>query len=161
MNKINKESIILMIIFILLLIVSALLSLTVYRKYVFVSMIGSIIDILFMYKSLNKKKSNIEEYKELIEYINKTYSALLVSVNQIPEMYNKDIIYVNTFEDLLNVQGEVDKPIFYKSYGREIIYFVIDNNLFCYTIIKLDKSKSSLINEVIKKNIPLPALKRV
>lgn len=111
---------------------------------------------IYVYFRNNRSSSTI--FKSKIKSILKTYDSILVKIDKLPNMKNKDIIFIDKFEDLINTQGETKKPIFYSQTDNTCAFVLIDHNLVCYSIIKED---SNLIDPFENKLITCSAERNV
>ena len=74
-------------------------------------------------KENDSTKPNFEiEYKKII----KTYYSMLVCINDMPDFNDKTIVKVKTFDDLLIVQEQLQKPIYYIENTNSISFMVIE-----------------------------------
>lgn len=114
--------------------------------------------VLVLYKHNTRTPESI--FKSKIKNIINTYDSVLakVNVNILPDLSDKDIVYIDKFEDLIDTQGETKKPIFYSIAERTVSFVLIDHNLVCYSIIRenedlIDPVERKLIVAKEKKNV--------
>ena len=125
-------------------------------SYITATLFVIVVAILTMY--IIKTRSTKSLFKSKIKNIINTYDSILVKVDILPDLSNKDIIYIDKFESLIKSQGEVKKPIFYSVNEKTASFVLIDNNLVCYSIIKetedlIDPVESKLMIANAKKNV--------
>ena len=137
------------ILILLLLVVTILLLISSFKVYVFVSLTALVIISILFYNYISNTKSEDALYNSFVNNIMKTYFSILVEVEEVPSLDNKDIVRVKTFDDLLNVQEEVHKPIFYIKDEDSFVLFVIDSSLACICELKRNDNIASTIDKVI------------
>lgn len=125
-------------------------------SYITATLFILVVAVLIMY--IIKTRSPESLFKSKIKNIINTYDSILVKVDILPDLSNKDIVYIDKFESLIKSQGEVKKPIFYSVTEKTASFVLIDNNLVCYSIIKenedlIDPVESKLMVANAKKNI--------
>ena len=105
---------------------------------------------------MKKNKSNFE--KE-VDKILKPYYYLLVEVENIPKMNNRQIIDTKSFTDILNVCKIIHKPIYYIAKKTAYNFVLFDKkNAYYYTLKDTDnvstlldsKTDIELLNETIR-----------
>lgn len=105
-------------------------------KYIGIFIVLMIIDGICIYLYYKNSRSDKDIYKVKVRNILKTYDSVLVKLEKLPDLSKKDIMKVNKFEELINIQGETKKPIFYAATNSTISFVLIDNNLVCYNVLK-------------------------
>jgi len=74
------------------------------------------------------------------------YGDYLVELETVPNITTKQIIYVQSFKDILNVKEKTNKPIYYLQ-GKDTVDFIfIDRNVYIY-IIKDDENIKSVFED--------------
>ncbi len=74
------------------------------------------------------------------------YGDYLVELETVPNITTKQIIYVQSFKDILNVKEKTSKPIYYLQ-GKDTVDFIfIDKNVYIY-IIKDDENIKSVFED--------------
>lgn len=159
MNKRNYKLIAILIcfVFILAIITKAIYS-TEFKTYSNITITLMVLTIVITLLYLHNTKSDESIFKAKIKNIINTYDSILVKVDILPDLSNKDIVYIDKFESLIKSQGEVKKPIFYSITEKTASFVLIDNNLVCYSIIKekedlIDPVESKLMIANAKKNV--------
>lgn len=94
--------------------------------------INVIVYVLYKFKTRTPES----KFKSYVKNIINTYDSILAKVDNLPDLSDRDIVYIDKFEELINVQGETKKPIFYNIAEKTVSFVLIDNNLVCYSIIK-------------------------
>ena len=80
----------------------------------------------------------------------KTFDAILVKTDELPEIDGRSIVLVPDFEDLVDAQIEIRKPIYYKKDVRSSIYVLLDDKQACITLLKVDKNENSIFDIYIQ-----------
>lgn len=138
------------ILFILSLIVLGVLLSKNLTSYVIV--VGTIALILFITLIIVIVGSRSEEsiYKSELNKIFKTYDAILVKSSVIPDLDDRNIIIVETMDDLVNAQVEIRKPIFYKQQASCCSFFLLDDKDACTYVLKINDTIESDLDILIK-----------
>lgn len=74
------------------------------------------------------------------------YGEYLVELETIPNITTKQIIYVQSFKDIINVKEKTNKPIYYIQGKNTVDFIFIDKNAYIY-IIKDDENVKSLFED--------------
>lgn len=92
---------------------------------------------------INKSPESI--FKSEISNILKTYDAILIEVENIPDLKDKNIIKTQTFKDMVNIEFEFRKPVYYV-HNEESYDFILINkeDTYIYTL-KINEEKNSLL----------------
>ena len=70
------------------------------------------------------------------------YGDYLVELVTVPNITTKQIIYVQSFKDILNIKEKTNKPIYYLQ-GKDTVDFIfIDKNVYIYIIKDNENIKS-------------------
>lgn len=122
----------------------------------YVKLIGSVLDILlslglcvFLAKTLVKIFGVDSKYEKELRRILKTYNYIIVNVKDFDLKKEKKILYVKSFEDLLDAQSELRVPILYYNVkpNKEDIFIVkYEEDILVY------KMESHLYDNVNKKD---------
>lgn len=101
-----------------------------------------IIILLVVILSIYNLKPSKKEYLLELEKILKEYDRAIVTANKIPELGDRDIIEVSSFEELLDARDNLEKPIlFYQSTKEDKSIFTIMNENDAYVYILKAKYK--------------------
>ena len=111
-------------------------------------------------------KKLLKDYNKKIKKILKKYDAVLVKNQNIPRLYDKNIMVVSTIEDMINAQMEIRKPVYYfvnensHSFflldGEEALVYIVKNDptIMCVVeklILNIDKMRNTMVKETLKK----------
>lgn len=104
-----------------------------------------------------KTRSDKAIYKNFIKSTLRTYDAVMVKSEELPNLKGKNIVRVNKFSDLIDAQIEMKKPIYYKEFLDYTVFILIDNEEACVSIVRVnDETPCEYIQElekVIKSNL--------
>lgn len=120
------------------------------------AIISGSITLIFIILTINyivKTRSEKAIYKNFVKSTLKKYDAVLVSSNHLPDLTNKNIVRVDKFDDLIDAQIELKKPIYYKEYIDYIVFILIDNSEACVNIVKLNDTVNCEYEVKIEKKI--------
>lgn len=145
MNKeINKNISICIFIAILLAVISICLLVT--KVYMYLAITGSllVIDFIFIAININSSIDANALYESNIKYILKTFDSVLAYLDCKVEFDDKEIIKLESFDDLVNCQEEIKKPLLYKYNDESAFFMLLDKKILYYTVLKKDEN---IINE--------------
>ena len=114
---------------------------------------GTVTLILFVVFIIVCFNSRDEEsvYKSNLNKLLKTYDSILVKSSTLPSLDDRNIIQVESFQDLINAQLEIRKPIYYKLQVSCCSFLLRDDKEACTYILKSNDNVVSdldiLINE--------------
>lgn len=114
---------------------------------------GTVTLILFVVFIIVCFNSRDEEsvYKSKLNKLLKTYDSILVKSSTLPSLDDRNIIQVDSFQDLINAQLEIRKPIYYKLQVSCCSFLLLDDKEACTYILKSNDNVVSdldiLINE--------------
>ena len=139
----KKRNIICLILFFLLLF--GALYLYNQKLYTYLIIVVPILFILlfFSIKGIRTKYSPEDEYNMFLKEILKTYDAVLINVVEMPSVDGRSIVKVSNFEDLIDAQIEIRKPIYYKRDDRSTIFVLLDDKQVCINILKVDEEENT------------------
>ena len=146
----NKKSLICLVLFILLGLVSYFLYANNLYKYMIITIPVALVSLFFFIKGLNFNKSPEDEYNAFLKKIMNTYDAVLVDVVDLPSIGDRSIVEVSNFDDLIDAQIEVRKPIYYKREDRSVLFALIDDTQACILLLKVDDSEESGFDNWLK-----------
>lgn len=109
----------------LLLFLIIFIILLINKLYTYCIIVGTVILILVIYFIYKKMSEKDDEFNKKINSIIKKYDAVLVRTS-IPDLSNKNIISVDKFEDLIDAQVEIRKPIFYNRQTEVCSFILLD-----------------------------------
>lgn len=105
-------------------------------NYLIVTATFSVIAAIVLFNTLVDERTEESSYKSKLRQILKTYDAILVKSKNIPKIHEKNIIRVESIEDLVDAQMEIRKPIYYFEQTQSCSFVLLDNTEACIYIIK-------------------------
>lgn len=105
---------------------------------------------------MRKSKTKFEKD---VEKILKPYFYLLVEIENMPNLGDKEIVNTQSFKDILNVCKIIKKPVYYVAKKNSYNFILFDKkNIYLYTIKNTDqvstlldtKPDIELLNETIR-----------
>ena len=99
--------------------------------------------LFFSFKGLGANKTPEEQYNSFLREVMKTYDAVLINVVDIPNVDGRSIVKVTNFEDLIDAQIEIRKPIYYKREDRSTLFVLLDDQQVCVFILKVDEKEKT------------------
>lgn len=116
----------------------------IYSLFMFLS---SLFVFLFLIRSIKHSK---DPYKYDLQKLLNSYDCLLVEISELPNLENKKIIVTQYFKDMLNVQFNYRKSIYYIM-GENTCDFILmnDQEVYGYTL-KKNESDSSILEKYIE-----------
>lgn len=136
-NKRSKKVIALLVTFALcLLILSCYLVTTKYLIYIAISLLLLIFDLILLIIYLNNTKSEHAKYESDLKYILRTFDSVLAYMDSKIKLKGKEVIRLESFEDLVNCQEEIKKPILYSYNETSAVFLLIDKKTIFFTTLK-------------------------
>ncbi len=150
MNKVTK-TIILSLLFVISTIVFVLF--IIKKIYTYAIILGTLTFILLVLLLIVLLSSNDpqKKYQKQLNKIIKTYGTILVKSKSAPSVDDRNIIRVETFEDLMNAQLEIRKPIYYVVEEHCCSFILFADKDACIFILKQDENFISRLEEELNK----------
>lgn len=102
--------------------------------------------LILLIKTFSSNKSQESIFKSEVYDILKTYDPILIEVDSIPNLENKNLVKTLSFKDIVNLEYEFRKPVYYV-HNEESYDFILINKDDAYTYTtKLDSEKNSLLD---------------
>lgn len=111
-----------------------------YLNFVIITATFSVINLIILINVIISTRSEESLYNSKVKQILRTYDAILVKSNNHPKIDEKNIIIVETFEDLVDAQMELRKPIYYQQQTESCSFVLLDNTEACVFILKKNPS---------------------
>lgn len=97
---------------------------------------------------LNSSKESL--YNGTIKNILKTYDVILVEIENIPDISEREIITLSSITDIVNTQYEFRKPVYYVHDDNSYDFFIMtDDTVYVYTY-KREDSIVSIFEKYIQ-----------
>lgn len=109
-----------------------------------------VISILFMVLFVKSLASNVDPYEAELNKILKTYEAILLEVEVLPKVTDKKVVRTKYFKDLVNVQFEIRKPIYYLRTALFCEFLVSNDELVYIYTLKKDEEYISKTEDVLE-----------
>ena len=109
---------------------------------VFVILLGMLV------YSVATTKNEKDIFYSTVNRIDKAYSGILVE-SSIPNLKNKDIIYVKDIENLVNAAIQLKKPVYFIKDSESCAYIVLDNTNALVNIFKINERSDNRVENII------------
>ena len=90
--------------------------------------------ILFLWNNSSPNK----KYESNVKNILSTYDSILVKLSSVPKIGDRSIVNVMNFDDLIDAQYEIRKPICYMKQSESCSFLLLDRNVIYLYIEKLN-----------------------
>lgn len=95
-------------------------------------------------------------YSGDLKQILKAYDNILVEINKLPRLDDKNIIEVKSMEELIDAQIEIRKPIYFKLEENSCSFILLDGDEACVFLFKRDSSYvtdlEKIVNDIYNKD---------
>lgn len=89
-------------------------------------------------------------YKSSLKEILKTFDAVLVKLSELPDIEKRNIIKVDSIEDLIDAQVEIRKPIYYYLDVNSCTFILLDDKEMCFYVLRKDRNTVALIDGILR-----------
>lgn len=121
----------------------------IYIKEVIYSLFILLIALFIIIFLIRNIKYNKDPYNYNLQKLLNSYDCLLVEITDIPDLANKSIIVTKYFKDMLNVQFNYRKSIYYIKTDNTCDFILInDQEVYVYTL-KRNENDSSILEQYI------------
>ena len=120
--------------------------------YCILSITLGIVFLLLGISNLLKGQSPEKKYDSEIKDILKTFDSILVKSSEIPNLDNRNIIVVESIDDLVDAQLEIRKPICYLKQTESCSFVLLDDKEAYIYVAKINENILSPIEIVIKES---------
>lgn len=90
-----------------------------------IGLLAFIKGILFVWNNSSPDK----EYDSRVKNILSTYDSILVKLSSVPKLGDRSIVNVMSFDDLIDAQYEIRKPICYMKQSESCSFLLLDRNV--------------------------------
>ena len=113
----------------------------------------ALIMVILLHRVIKLNSTPESLFKGTISDILKTYDAILVEVENLPDISDKKLIQTISFKDMVNAEYEFRKPIYYihNEYAYDFILFNKDD-AYVYTV-KVGNDKMSIVENYLAEKI--------
>ena len=147
-----KKSLKIVILSLLLIVLIPIMIFCLMKNFILGVMFGIIVLVLISILLFILFKSNDDKYlyKKELERILETYNSILVKSSTLPRLDEKNIIIVESIEDLIKAHETLRKPIYYKPELSCCVFSLLDSNEACIYILKVDDGVKSDLESIMK-----------
>lgn len=117
--------------------------------YLIITLAVTLILIFSLIIFVKNNKSPEDRFKSQLKNILKTYDGILISSSNIPKLEGKNIILVDSIQDIIDAQTEIRKPIYYKKTISSCSFILLDRDEACIYTLKESKDIVAPIDEVL------------
>ena len=110
-----------------------------------------VISILLVKEISDHMASDESRYEKQVNRIVKTYSPILVNTNTFPNLKDKSVLPIPQFDDLVNAQAEVRKPIYYVKGKDSTAFYLLNDEVFLIYYVKVHENEVSELEKEIDK----------
>lgn len=118
---------------------------------IFTTVLCLIMLVLFVINLINNRDED-SKYESELKNILKTYDAVLIESENLPNLEKRNIIKVSSIENLIDAQVEIRKPIYYKKEFDSCTFILLDDKEACIYSIKRNDSIIVPIDNIIEEN---------
>ena len=108
--------------------------------------------IIYAFDTKDERSIYLSNLKKVL----KSYDAVLVDSENLPELKGKNILMVTNISDMIDAQIEIRKPIYYKRDVDSCSFVIIDGKEACVYVMKLNDTIVSplelTIDELVKES---------
>lgn len=148
----NKKVIIYGLLVLNMVILSIFLIVLHLYEYLILSGVLCVILVFLLAKELNRSSQTDESrYEGQVNRLIKTYNPILVNTNTFPNLSGKSVMPVAQFDDLVNAQAEVRKPIYYVKGKDSTAFYLLNDEMFLIYYVKVNENEKSELEMEIDK----------
>jgi len=140
--------------FVLITVVCLLLTaLFITKDMITFAIVTGTITVIFLFLFITElfaNRSPEERYNTFLKDIMKSFDAVLVKTDDLPNIDSRSLVTVTNFEDLIDAQIEIRKPIYYKRADRSIIFILLDDKQACVCLVKVSDDEQSEFDKYIE-----------
>ena len=117
-----------------------------YQTYIIESIIAIVIILCIDIIRFMSDKQRKGLYYNKLEKILKTYDNIIVNVKELPDIENKSLVNVTTFEELVDAQMEVRIPINYLETikGKKSVFLIVSRDIVWVYVLEKSKVKCKM-----------------
>lgn len=124
-----------------------------YYQYIVFDAIVFIFAFIFWIIAIIDSKDENKVYDSYLKEILKTFDSILINVTEVPDISGKNVININSIEDLVDAQIEIRKPIYYYLDINSCTFMIIEDNQLCLYVLRKNDSVVAVIDGIIKEEI--------
>ena len=123
-----------------------------FQGYWYICAAVGVVALGFGIKFVFDNSSPAKAYESNVRNILNTFDSILVQSNSVPKLEGRNIIYVETIDDLVDAQLEIRKPICYYKQTESCSFALLDDKEAYIYIEKLNDDVVSPLEIEIKEN---------
>ena len=146
----SKKILLFMLLFVLCGIVSCLLIIKQLYSYAIITSVCALVFLFIAVIKMFNNRTPEDRYNSFIRDALKTFDAILVNTDDLPNIDDRSLVIVNNFEDLIDAQIEIRKPIYYKRNDRSAIFILLDDKQACVCVVKVNEDEKSEYDDYVE-----------
>ena len=123
---------------------------TTYQEYSILAFVVSFVVFLVGMNNMFQSSNPEKKYQSNIKNILNTFDSILVKSNSVPELKDRNIIMVESMDDLVDAQLEIRKPICYLKQTESCSFVLLDEKEAYVYVEKLNENVKSPVEIEIK-----------
>lgn len=123
---------------------------TTYQEYSILAFVVSFVVFLVGMNNMFQSSNPEKKYEHNIKTILNTFDSILVKSNSVPELKDRNIIMVESIDDLVDAQLEIRKPICYLKQTESCSFVLLDEKEAYVYVEKLNENVKSPVEIEIK-----------
>ena len=144
---------IVLLLFVASVVVSFMLLTSKMMSYLIISgVVTVILFILLIISVSDATASPVKMYKKRLNRIIKNYNPVLIKTDNAPDLEGKCILRISEFDDLIDAQAEIRKPIYYVSANDSTAFYLIDESVCVIYLLKADEDVVSPLEVKIREH---------
>ncbi len=145
----SKNKIFFLIAFIIFAVASLLLVNNKLYNYAIITSVCAVVFLLILLINLFNNRTPEDSYNTFIRDSLKTFDAVLVNTDELPNIDDRSLVVISNFEDLIDAQIEIRKPIYYKRNDRSAIFILLDDKQACVCVVKVTPKEKSEFDDYL------------
>ena len=122
-------------------------------SYLIISGVLSVIFFVMLIISVSDATATpVKTYRKKLKKIVKSYNPILIRTDNDPELEGKCILRIPDFEDLIDAQAEIRKPVYYTSSNDSTAFYLLDEDVCLVYLIKADEDVVSPLEVKIREH---------
>ncbi len=119
-------------------------------EYAFITGTISVVLLFLLIGGLFGNKTPEDRYNKFLKDVLKTFDAVLINSEENPELDGRTLVKVSNFEDIIDAQVEIRKPVLYRRDDRSTLFVLLDDKQLFYYILKVDENEESPFDDWVK-----------
>ena len=128
-----------------------LIVLHLYEYLILSGVLCAVLVFLLVRELNNNSQTDESKYEGQVNRLIKTYSPILVNTNTFPNLSGKSVMPVAQFDDIVNAQAEVRKPVYYVKGKDSTAFYLLNDEMFLIYYVKVNENEKSELEMEIDK----------